>query len=100
MSCPKITMPMDDLWIIRTVFTWEDGRSETRYYETPSTWNRSPVVATIFTTYDAAAGHLTMFHKRDKAPKGWADGRQEVLDVVPLHTEIIHSPNGKVLGTP
>lgn len=93
---PKITFLAVDLWVIRSTRT-KDGEARVLYYETPSIWNRSPPSATVFTSYEAAEAHLHLFHKRDKAPKGWADGSVEVLDVVPLFTEILHSPNARVI---
>lgn len=90
----RLTLHADDLWVIRSVRTPPAGESRTMYYETPSTWNKAPTMATIFTTYEAAAAHLTLFQQRDAAPKGWADGSTELLDVVPLWSEIQHSPNG------
>lgn len=91
----KVTFLAENLFIIRTTMTWpnEPERKEVRYYETPSTWNKSPMEATIFQNYDAGEGHLHMYHKRDKAPKGWFDGRKEIIEVVPLVGEIINSPN-------
>lgn len=93
---PAITFPAADLWVIRSTRTRE-GEVRAMYYETPAIWNTAPTRATVFTSYEAAEGHLHLFHSRDKAPKGWADGSVEVLDVVPLYTEILHSPNGKAI---
>lgn len=89
----KIAFNVDDLYIIRSICTWKDGAKKISYYESPSVWNNSPTKATIFTSYEAAESHFNMYHTRDKAPLGWSDNRKEVIDVVPLHGEIVNSPN-------
>jgi len=78
-------MLVENCWVIRSVRTKPDGQQIVAYYETPSTWNASPVEATIFRNYEAGAGHLKMYHDMDKAPRGWADGSKEIIDVVPMH---------------
>ena len=89
----KITLDAEKLYLIRSTSIFKDGTTEVRYYEAPSCWNKSPMHCVIFTDYDQAVGHLQMYHKRDKAPKGWADGRTEYIDVVPMYHEILLSPN-------
>jgi len=96
----KITLLAENLFIIRTTMTWpndsnKNDKKEVRYYETPSTWNTSPTAATIFQNYEAGEAHLNMYNRRDKAPKGWMDGRKEIIEVVPLYGEILLSPNAK-----
>lgn len=98
MASNKITLLAERLYIIRSARTKPSGEVLTRYYETPSTWNMSPMEATIFQNYEAGEGHLAMYRKRDAAPKGWADGSTEVLDVVPLYGEILQSPNGSTIS--
>lgn len=89
----KITLKAEDLYIIRSISTFSDGQKKVQYYESPSVWNSSPLHVTLFTSYEAAESHLFMYDSRDKAKKGWADGRTEVMDVVPLYGEILQSPN-------
>ena len=95
----KITLLAENLYIIRSVRTKPDGVVITSYYETPSTWNTSPVKATIFTDYENGETHLNMYHNRDAAPKGWADGSKEIIDVVPLYGELQQSPNVRRFDT-
>ena len=85
----KITLLAENLYIIRSTRTKLNGDVIVSYYETPSVWNRSPVKATIFTDYENGEAHLNMYHNRDAAPKGWADGSKEILDVVPLYGELL-----------
>jgi len=49
--------------------------------------------STRFLSYEAGIAHLTMYAQRDKPKHGWADGRTEVLDVVPFYGELLTSPN-------
>lgn len=86
----KITLHADDLWIIQCTHTWPKSKEKKQvtYYMTPAMWTYSPIQATIFGDYDAACAHLTMYAERDRAKKGWADGRLEVMDVVPLFSTI------------
>ncbi|MGQ0700391.1 MAG: hypothetical protein ACT4PZ_19400 [Panacagrimonas sp.] len=94
----KIALIADDMWVIRSSRTLCGKLFSTTYYETPSTWNTAPSKATIFSSYEAAEGHMRMLRERDlKDCKGWADGSEEVFDLVPLATEIRHSPNAKAL---
>lgn len=85
---PKITLLAENLYIIRSTQTLTDGSVRVSYYESPIMWNTSPTMATIFQNYDAGEAHLTMYYKRDKAPKGWFDGRKEIMEVVPLYGEM------------
>lgn len=80
----RIGLDERNCWIIRSRRTLPCGRIDVMYYETPAVWNRLPALATIFRSYEAADAHLNMYHHRDAAPKGWADGSIEVMDVVPL----------------
>lgn len=89
----KIKLEADKVYIIRSTKTSPKGQVTVRYYETPSIWNTSPAEATIFRDFDVGCAHLNMYHERDAAPNGWADGSKEVLDVVPLYGEILNSPN-------
>lgn len=97
MTTEKITLNAERLYIIRSSRLLPDGTVVVRYYKTPAVWNTSPIEATIF-NYDAGVAHLRMYHERDKAKKGWADGSIETLDVVPLYGEILGSPNGKTIN--
>lgn len=94
---PKITLLSENLYIIRCIHTFVDGSTSTLYYMTPAMWTKAPTRATIFCDYDAGTAHMNMYHKRDRSPRGWADGRTEILDVVPLYGEIITSPNATVV---
>ena len=106
-SLNKITLLTDDLWVIRStrqlvITEMKDLVSDIKiikYYETPSTWNTAPTKATIFTSYEAAEGHMRLMFERDfkGMPPVWADGSVEHFDVVSLSGEIIHSPNGKTI---
>lgn len=89
----KLTMLAETLYIIRSRKLKAGKLLKTIYYETPAMWNTSPMAATIFRTFEAGEAHLNMYHKRDKPQLGWADGSIEQLDVVPLHGEILQSPN-------
>lgn len=94
----KITLLAENLYIIRSTSTYPDGCSASvRYYVTPSTWTVAPTKATLFLSYEAGEAHLTMYHYRDKSSNGWADGRTEVLDVVPLYGEVLTSPNSTIV---
>ncbi len=91
----KITLLAENLYLIRSTRTKTNGEVIVSYYETPSTWNKSPMKATLFQDYENGEGHLTMYRERDAAKLGWADGSKEVLDVVPLYGELMQSPNAK-----
>lgn len=90
----KITLLAENCWVIRSTRTKPSGEVIVAYYCTPSTWNRAPVRATIFSDYEAAEGHLNLYHKRDRAPLGWADGSTEVIDIVPLHGAVVGASGG------
>ena len=89
----KITLLAENLYIIRSTKTNPGGEVIISYYETPSTWNKAPMKATLFQDYENGEGHLAMYRKRDAAKLGWADGSTEVLDVVPLYGEMLNTPN-------
>lgn len=94
----KITLLEENCWVIRATRTRTSGAVDVFYYETPPMWNRAPMRATIFTTFEAAEAHLRLLKTRDlKDCKGWADGTVETFDVVPLYGEILNSPNGKTI---
>lgn len=91
----KITLLEEHCWVLRSTRTRPSGSVDVLYYETPPMWNRSPVRATIFTSFEAGEAHLRLLKERDlKNVRGWADGSFEVFDVVPLYGEILNSPNG------
>lgn len=89
----KIKLAVENLYIIRSTRTKPDGEVIISYYETPSTWNKNPMKATVFQDYENGEGHLAMYNQRDKAKFGWADGSTEVLEVVPMYGEILNTPN-------
>lgn len=80
----KVILAEDKTWIIRSTCLSVQGAKTVRYYMTPAVWTSSPAEATIFRDYEAGEAHLAMYNERDKAPRGWADGRTEYLDLVPL----------------
>lgn len=84
----KITLLAENCFVIRSTRTKPSGEVVVSYYGTPSTWFRAPVRATIFSDYECAEGHLNLYHKRDRAPLGWADGSREVFDIVGLHAAV------------
>ena len=84
----KVLFSIEDAYLIRSNQVFVDGSKSTSYYETPVVWNNSPACGTIFRDYDAASAHLNMLCERDRAPKGWADGRTETFDIVTLFAEI------------
>lgn len=92
----KITLDAEDLYIIRSNRTKPCGEVVVTYYESPPCWNKAPVQATLFTSYEIAEAHMSLFRERD-AGECWADGSVEVLDVVPLYGEILHSPNASTV---
>lgn len=81
----KITLLAEKMFIIRSTKTKPDGVVDISYYESPSVWNRNPAFATIFQDYDIGEAHLYLYKNRDSAKLGWADGSQEVLEVVPMY---------------
>lgn len=88
MATRKIILLEEKCYIIRSTRTTLDNKQIISYYMTPSMWTKAPTDGTIFTDYAAGEAHLNMYHSRDKAPKGWADGSTEILDVVTLIGEI------------
>ena len=94
MANEKVVLLAEKLYVMRSTRTKPDGEVRVTYYETPSTWNRSPMEAVIFQNYESGEGHLQLLRERDlKGMKGWADGSTEVIDIVPLYGEILTSPN-------
>lgn len=94
----KITLLAENLYIIRSTSTHTDGSTSVEYYMTPVMWTKAPTRATIFQQYEAGEAHLNMYYRRDKSDKWWADGRTEVLDVVPLYGEVLTSPNSTIVN--
>lgn len=90
----KVLFSVEEAWIIRSVVTPNRIAADrlgpsVSYYETPSTWNKNPALATIFRNFEAAQSHLRMYRERDDAPLGWANGSTEVFDVVTLHAALV-----------
>ena len=84
---PKLTLLAENLYIIRETKTSADKKTtRVMYYVTPSSWDASPMNATIFQDIDAGETHLAMMRERDYAP--WADGSTSVFDVVPMYGAI------------
>ncbi len=82
---PKVTLLSEKLWVIRSTKVRKNGSVDVMYYETPSTWNRSPMDAVLFQNYESAEGHLRLFRQRDMpATTVWWDGATETIDVVPF----------------
>ena len=92
-----IELRAEALYILRSTFIFPDGHKSLQYYESPSMWNKSPAMATIFTTYEAADAHLNMYAMRDRAKLGWADGQIEHIDVVPLFGELTKSTKVSII---
>lgn len=95
MNAPHILLSAENCWLVRSTMTWFDvsGKMTARriyYYVTPSCWNRSPVHSTIFPSYEDAETHMAISH-RDRPPRGWFDGREEVFDVVSLAGAVMAS---------
>lgn len=91
----RVLFSVEEAFLIRSTRTKAGLKPRVMYYETPSVWSRNPALATIFRTFEAASGHMAMFHDRDSSPKGWADGSKEILDVVTLHAAIIEMKQKK-----
>lgn len=85
---PKLTLLAENLFIIReTKHSPDKKTSRVMYYVTPSSWDASPMEATIFQSMEAGETHLAMLRERDYAP--WADGSVSHFDVVPMFGAIV-----------